>query len=113
MSLPLPFRNELIEEVVERSVSRMQTVVELGRIVRDRNTLPLKVSSFFERHWHYVCARRVSQTVFPPCGTISFLIVQLVYSSNVFLLQSASRYKFRVTLQVNECLHEIFMLPSL
>ncbi|KAH6928612.1 hypothetical protein HPB50_017382 [Hyalomma asiaticum] len=34
--------NELIEEVVERSVSRMQTVIELGRIVRDRKTLPLK-----------------------------------------------------------------------
>ncbi|KAG0423228.1 hypothetical protein HPB47_000979 [Ixodes persulcatus] len=39
--LPEP-RNELIEEVVERSVSRMQTVIELGRIVRDRRTLPLK-----------------------------------------------------------------------
>ncbi|KAL1435963.1 hypothetical protein MTO96_010725 [Rhipicephalus appendiculatus] len=41
LMLPEP-RNELIEEVVERSVSRMQTVIELGRIVRDRKTLPLK-----------------------------------------------------------------------
>ncbi|XP_077485922.1 isoleucyl-tRNA synthetase [Amblyomma americanum] len=40
LMLPEP-RNELIEEVVERSVSRMQTVIELGRIVRDRKTLPL------------------------------------------------------------------------
>lgn len=39
--LPEP-RNELIEEVVERRVGRMQTVIELGRIVRDRRTLPLK-----------------------------------------------------------------------
>lgn len=41
LMLPEP-RNELIEEVVERSVSRMQTVIDLGRIVRDRKTLPLK-----------------------------------------------------------------------
>ncbi|XP_064473466.1 isoleucine--tRNA ligase, cytoplasmic-like [Ornithodoros turicata] len=41
--LPLPEpRSELIEETVERSVSCMQTVIELGRIVRDRRTLPLK-----------------------------------------------------------------------
>jgi len=28
---------------VERAVSRMQTVIELGRVARDRKTLPLKV----------------------------------------------------------------------
>ncbi|RWS30922.1 isoleucine--tRNA ligase: cytoplasmic-like protein [Leptotrombidium deliense] len=32
----------LIEEEVERRVQRMQTVVEIGRICRDRKTLPIK-----------------------------------------------------------------------
>lgn len=37
------FRTEFIHEEVERSVSRMQTVIELGRVARDRKTLPIKV----------------------------------------------------------------------
>ncbi|CAG2102663.1 unnamed protein product [Medioppia subpectinata] len=37
-----PVRDELIDETVERQVSRMQTVVEVGRVLRDRRTLPLK-----------------------------------------------------------------------
>lgn len=32
----------MIDENVERQVSRLQTVVEVGRIVRDRRTLPIK-----------------------------------------------------------------------
>jgi len=35
-------KKELIHLDVERSVSRMQTVIELGRVARDRKTLPLK-----------------------------------------------------------------------
>ena len=30
---------------IESAVSVMQTVIELGRVVRDRNTLPLKVGT--------------------------------------------------------------------
>eukprot|EP00795_Rhopilema_esculentum_P000564 gene564-10252_t len=41
LMLPAP-RMEFIHEEVERSVSRMQTVIELGRVARDRKTLPLK-----------------------------------------------------------------------
>ena len=37
-----PVREELIDEAVERQVSRMQTVIEIGRVLRDRKTLPLK-----------------------------------------------------------------------
>jgi len=33
----------LIDNVIESAVSQMQTVVELGRVVRDRRTLPMKV----------------------------------------------------------------------
>ena len=41
--LPLPeARRELIDTVIERSVSRMQAIIELGRIVRDRRTMPVK-----------------------------------------------------------------------
>ena len=35
-------RRELIDAVIERAVGRMQAIVELGRIVRDRRTLPVK-----------------------------------------------------------------------
>ena len=35
-------RKELIDEDIERSVARMQAVVELGRVVRDRKTMPVK-----------------------------------------------------------------------
>ncbi len=35
-------REDLINLDIERSVNRMQTVIELGRVMRDRKTLPLK-----------------------------------------------------------------------
>ncbi|KAK3601599.1 hypothetical protein CHS0354_027846 [Potamilus streckersoni] len=35
-------RDDLIDVHIERAVSRMQSVIELGRLVRDRNTLPIK-----------------------------------------------------------------------
>jgi len=41
LMLPQP-REDLIYLDVERAVSRMQTVIELGRVARDRKTLPLK-----------------------------------------------------------------------
>lgn len=34
--------NHLINESIEKSVSYMQTIIELGRIVRDRKTIPVK-----------------------------------------------------------------------
>jgi len=41
LMLPMP-NDDLIDNVIEAAVSRMQTVVELGRVVRDRRTLPMK-----------------------------------------------------------------------
>ncbi|KAI1287017.1 Isoleucine--tRNA ligase, cytoplasmic [Halotydeus destructor] len=35
-------REDFIDEEVERRISRMQTVIEVGRILRDRRTLPTK-----------------------------------------------------------------------
>lgn len=41
--LPFPeVRQELFDEVVERRVARMQTIIELGRISRERRTIGLK-----------------------------------------------------------------------
>lgn len=41
--LMLPSVNEaLIDESIERSIARMQVVVELGRVLRDRKTIPIK-----------------------------------------------------------------------
>jgi len=37
-------RESLIDVTIETAVSRMQTVVELGRVIRDRRTLPMKAS---------------------------------------------------------------------
>ena len=39
--IPQPL-NDLINEDIERSVSRMQSVIELGRVLRDRKTMPVK-----------------------------------------------------------------------
>lgn len=35
-------RRELINEKIERAISFMQTIIDLGRIVRDRKTIPVK-----------------------------------------------------------------------
>ena len=35
-------KTQLIDTDIERSVARMQAVVELGRVVRDRRTMPVK-----------------------------------------------------------------------
>lgn len=40
--LPKP-NFSLIDERIERSVARLQSVIDLGRILRDRNTLPIKI----------------------------------------------------------------------
>ena len=37
------FRKDLIHEDIENAVAHMQSVIELGRVVRDRKTLPIKV----------------------------------------------------------------------
>ena len=42
MSMLPQVRSELIDQQVERRVGFMQTIVDIGRIVRDRRTLPLK-----------------------------------------------------------------------
>jgi isoleucyl-tRNA synthetase len=39
--LPVP-KESLIDTAIETAVDRLQTVVELGRVVRDRKTLPMK-----------------------------------------------------------------------
>ena len=46
--LPDP-RTDLLDENIERRVRRMQKVIELGRIVRERKTISLKVSNTFFR----------------------------------------------------------------
>lgn len=40
------YRKDLIHEDIERAVDHMQSVIELGRVVRDRKTLPIKVGDF-------------------------------------------------------------------
>ena len=39
--IPQP-RKDLIDDDIERAVGRMQAVIELGRVLRDRKTMPLK-----------------------------------------------------------------------
>ncbi|XP_075704440.1 isoleucine--tRNA ligase, cytoplasmic isoform X2 [Rhinoderma darwinii] len=37
-----PLRENLIDKKIESAVSRMQSVIELGRVIRDRKTMPIK-----------------------------------------------------------------------
>jgi len=48
-------RESLIDVNIETAVSRMQTVVELGRVIRDRRTLPMKVSHLLHMLSNYSC----------------------------------------------------------
>lgn len=41
LMLPQP-NQDLIDDKIERAVSRMQSVIELGRVIRDRKTMPIK-----------------------------------------------------------------------
>lgn len=41
LMLPKPNKN-LINKDIERAVARMQSVIELGRVIRDRKTIPIK-----------------------------------------------------------------------
>lgn len=41
LMLPQP-NYSLIDQSIERAVSRMQSVIELGRVIRDRKTIPIK-----------------------------------------------------------------------
>ena len=41
LMLPTP-NNSLINKDIERAVARMQSVIELGRVLRDRKTIPIK-----------------------------------------------------------------------
>ncbi|XP_066285525.1 isoleucine--tRNA ligase, cytoplasmic-like isoform X2 [Branchiostoma lanceolatum] len=41
LMLPKP-REKLIDQQIERSVSRMQSVIEVSRVIRDRKTIPVK-----------------------------------------------------------------------
>lgn len=42
------YRENLIDKRIEGAVSRMQSVIELGRVIRDRKTLPVKVNYHFD-----------------------------------------------------------------
>jgi len=41
LSFPTP-KESLIDSEIEAAVAKMQTVIELGRVIRDRNTMPIK-----------------------------------------------------------------------
>lgn len=43
IELCLNFRESLIDKRIESAVCQMQSVIELGRVIRDRKTLPVKV----------------------------------------------------------------------
>ena len=45
--LRLFFRESVIDKRIESAVSQMQSVIELGRVIRDRKTLPVKVNHQF------------------------------------------------------------------
>lgn len=44
MILHFLYREHLIDKNIEQSVSNMQNIIEMGRVMRDRKTIPVKVS---------------------------------------------------------------------
>ena len=58
------FRSDLIDPKMEQAVSRMQTAIELGRLVRDQKVIPIKVSS---SNWSLLTDFDVRFLMFPPC----------------------------------------------
>lgn len=50
------FRERVIDKRIESAVSQMQSVIELGRVIRDRKTLPVKVN-----HQFYSKCKRYSE----------------------------------------------------
>lgn len=40
------YRDHLIDTNIEQSVSNMQNIIEMGRVMRDRKTIPVKVNAF-------------------------------------------------------------------
>ena len=65
LMVPRP-REELIDTEIERAVSRLQSVIELGRVSRDKRTLPVKVSHL------------ISDTYLPHICHISDIYLSLV-----------------------------------
>ena len=44
-------RKELISKEIEETVARMQVVIELGRYLRDRKVIPIKVGVASDSHF--------------------------------------------------------------
>lgn len=42
------FREHLIDKNIELSVSNMQNIIEMGRVMRDRKTIPVKVNYLYK-----------------------------------------------------------------
>jgi isoleucyl-tRNA synthetase len=60
LDFPTP-REEYFDDEIERSVGRMQAVIELGRNIREKNTISLKVKySTTYYKWH-----RIYQLIVP------------------------------------------------
>lgn len=47
-------RESLIDKRIESAVSQMQSVIELGRVIRERKTLPIKVSQCLRWCWEII-----------------------------------------------------------
>lgn len=46
------FSESLVDVNIEESVANMQSVIELGRLARDRRAIPTKVSLLHQYAWH-------------------------------------------------------------
>lgn len=58
-------RESVIDKRIESAVSQMQSVIELGRVIRDRKTLPVKVNHQFYTTHSYTPAQEVEFTKTP------------------------------------------------
>ena len=79
------YRVEFIHEEVERSVARMQTVIELGRVARDRKTLPIKVILFAFPFLGLVCFVQAMKVTILSQRTEQSFLAQGLGQGTVFL----------------------------
>lgn len=47
------YREHLIDKNIEQSVSNMQNIIEMGRVMRDRKTIPVKVITYYDYCYYY------------------------------------------------------------
>ena len=82
------YREELIDTGIETAVSNMQSVIDLGRLVRERNTLPLKVGHLCRYRMVYQLQNNKKIQILEGCVVLIVpVFITPVYAGQNFLTE--------------------------